>query len=148
MGPEPLEDDWTARGRQTPWAGRRAPIKATLLDQRRVAGLGNIYVDESLHAAGVHLERTREAWTEAEIVRLHGHPRGAGESDPPPGPSARHHVGGMGQKGAMQEQWQVYTADCHVTLADHRHEGARVRRGTHLCPSRQPAPAGPVRSSP
>ena len=50
--------------------GRRAPIKAALLDQRTVAGLGNIYVDEALWRAQVHPLRPAGALDEDELARL------------------------------------------------------------------------------
>ncbi len=53
MGPEPLGPDFTAETLGQALAGRSAPIKALLLDQRIVAGLGNIYVCEALHMAGI-----------------------------------------------------------------------------------------------
>src|SRR5690606_9816965 len=53
LGPEPLDGTFTAAYLRKALAGRGAPVKAVLLDQRRVAGLGNIYVDEALFAAGI-----------------------------------------------------------------------------------------------
>ena len=53
MGPEPLGDTLSGAYLRGVLAGRRAPIKAMLLDQRVVAGLGNIYVCEALHMAGI-----------------------------------------------------------------------------------------------
>lgn len=53
LGPEPLSDDFDARYLAKALSGRAAPIKAMLLDQRIVAGLGNIYVCEALHIAGI-----------------------------------------------------------------------------------------------
>ena len=53
MGPEPLSDDFDAAVLHTKIKGRAAPIKAMLLNQSIVAGLGNIYVCEALHMAGI-----------------------------------------------------------------------------------------------
>lgn len=53
LGPEPLGADFGALHLKHALAGRSAPIKALLLDQRIVAGLGNIYVCEALHMAGI-----------------------------------------------------------------------------------------------
>ncbi len=53
LGPEPLNDDFTWKTLATAFEGRVAPIKALLLDQRIVAGLGNIYVCEALFMAGI-----------------------------------------------------------------------------------------------
>ena len=57
MGPEPLDDAWDGAALAGALSGRRTPIKAALLDQRVVAGLGNIYVCEALHRAGVSPRR-------------------------------------------------------------------------------------------
>lgn len=54
LGPEPLAPDFTVDTLSDAVHGRRAPIKNVLLDQRRIAGLGNIYVDEALFRAGIH----------------------------------------------------------------------------------------------
>lgn len=53
MGPEPLDEAFDGAVLAAAFAGRRRPVKAALLDQRRVAGLGNIYVLEALHRAGI-----------------------------------------------------------------------------------------------
>ena len=53
MGPEPLEDGFDGAVLAAAFAGRRTAVKAALLDQRRVAGLGNIYVLEALHRTGI-----------------------------------------------------------------------------------------------
>lgn len=56
LGPEPLGNDLNEDHLALAFAGRRAPVKSLLLDQRIVAGLGNIYVSEALHMAGIHPE--------------------------------------------------------------------------------------------
>ena len=53
LGPEPLGNEFSARQLAAAFAGKKAPIKAALLDQRVVAGLGNIYVAEALHRAHI-----------------------------------------------------------------------------------------------
>ncbi len=57
LGPEPLGPEFTAAGLAAAFAGRKQSVKSMLLDQRVVAGLGNIYVCEALHRAGVSPER-------------------------------------------------------------------------------------------
>ena len=71
-GPDPLDPEFTAGVLADRLAARaRRPLKAALLDQTCIAGLGNIYADESLHAARLHpMLRTGDA-TPAEIARLH-----------------------------------------------------------------------------
>jgi len=57
MGPEPLGDQFTPAGLKAALASRIAPIKQMLLDQRIVAGLGNIYVCEALHHSGIRPDK-------------------------------------------------------------------------------------------
>src|SRR3546814_15153025 len=70
MGPEPLGPDFTAATLHAALAGRRAPIKALLLDQRTVAGLGTIYVCEALHMAGIAPSRAGGRISAARLARL------------------------------------------------------------------------------
>jgi formamidopyrimidine-DNA glycosylase len=76
LGPEPLSRDFTPATLAQACAGRRASLKATLLDQRVVAGLGNIYVVEALHRAGLSPRRlastiaTRTGTPRPSAVRL------------------------------------------------------------------------------
>ncbi|ODT48263.1 bifunctional DNA-formamidopyrimidine glycosylase/DNA-(apurinic or apyrimidinic site) lyase [Devosia sp. 63-57] len=72
LGPEPLGNDFSAEGMAEAFRGKKAPIKAALLDQRVVAGLGNIYVAEALHRA--HIRPDIEART---LVRADGKPKAA-----------------------------------------------------------------------
>ena len=71
LGPEPLVQSFSASRLARLAAGRRAPIKAFLLDQRRIAGIGNIYADEALWRARIHPRRPAGELDEAELARLH-----------------------------------------------------------------------------
>ncbi len=70
LGLEPLDERFTAAHLRALARGRTAPIKAFLLDQRRVAGVGNIYADEALFRAGVHPLRPAGRLTGAQYARL------------------------------------------------------------------------------
>jgi formamidopyrimidine-DNA glycosylase len=70
LGPEPLEDAFDAKALAEAIAGRSQNIKATLLDQRLVAGLGNIYVSEALHRAKIAPERPAGGLKPVEARRL------------------------------------------------------------------------------
>lgn len=144
VGPEPLDPSWAVADLAAALRGRSAPIKAVLLDQRRVAGLGNIYADEALHAAGIHPTRAAGTLSADEVAKLHAAIHSVLEKAIRlQGSSKQHHVGGLGQKGAMQEQWRVYERNgqpcyaCGTAVVKTRVAG----RGTHVCPSCQP-PAG------
>lgn len=70
LGPEPLGNGFHAGYLHARLAGRRMPVKAALLDQRIVAGLGNIYVCEALHRAGISPKRAAGRISAARIERL------------------------------------------------------------------------------
>jgi len=70
LGPEPLGDDFTAAILGAALKGKSTPIKAALLDQRVVAGLGNIYVCEALFAAGISPKRLASTVAGARAARL------------------------------------------------------------------------------
>jgi formamidopyrimidine-DNA glycosylase len=70
MGPEPLEAGWDGAALAAKLAGRKGPIKTTLLDQSIVAGVGNIYADESLFRAGINPERIAGTLSAAEAETL------------------------------------------------------------------------------
>ncbi len=69
-GPEPLTKEFTLKKFTAIFPGRRINLKALLLNQKLVAGLGNIYVDESLFRAGVKPERLAQSLSQEEIARL------------------------------------------------------------------------------
>lgn len=71
LGPEPLDRRLSARSLGARLAGRRTSLKAALLDQRTIAGLGNIYVDEALWRARLHPLRRAASLDAVELRRLH-----------------------------------------------------------------------------
>jgi len=70
LGPEPLSDEFTVETLAKSLAGRKGAIKQALLDQKVVAGLGNIYADEALYYAFVHPLRSANSLTPLEVQRL------------------------------------------------------------------------------
>lgn len=70
LGPEPLSEDFTPQGLYDALRGRKAPIKALLLNQHLVAGLGNIYVDEVLFQAGIRPGKAGGRLSRKEAQRL------------------------------------------------------------------------------
>lgn len=71
LGPEPLTEDFTQKYLQDYLAARQTKIKSLLLDQRAIAGLGNIYADEALFLAGIHPERKAKTLNGQETGRLY-----------------------------------------------------------------------------
>ena len=72
LGPEPLGPGFTANVLQSCLAKRSAPVKALLCDQAVIAGIGNIYADELLFAAGIHPLLPGNGLTSHQVERLHG----------------------------------------------------------------------------
>ena len=71
LGPEPLSSTFTAQRLHEDLSRSVSPIRSWLLDQRRVAGVGNIYANEALHLAGIHPQRSCKSMTEGEARKLH-----------------------------------------------------------------------------
>ncbi|MFM9978791.1 MAG: bifunctional DNA-formamidopyrimidine glycosylase/DNA-(apurinic or apyrimidinic site) lyase [Sphingomonadaceae bacterium] len=109
LGPEPLEAAFDGALLARAVQGRAAPIKAMLLDQRIVAGLGNIYVCEALNLAGIDPRRAAGRITSARLVVLVEAIRtvlsAAIEAG---GSSLRDYVRPDGQLGYFAKQWRVY----------------------------------------
>ena len=109
LGPEPLGDALTPEHLAGAFAGRAAPVKSLLLDQRIVAGLGNIYVCEALHMAGVHPERLGRDVSPDEAAKLVPAIRTVLEAAVEAGGSSlRDYVQVDGELGYFQKQWRVY----------------------------------------
>jgi formamidopyrimidine-DNA glycosylase len=109
LGPEPLGDVLTPDHLARAFAGRASPVKALLLDQRVVAGLGNIYVCEALHVAGIRPERLGRDVTAQEAGRLAPAIQGVLHAAIEAGGSTlRDHAQVNGELGYFQNQWRVY----------------------------------------
>jgi formamidopyrimidine-DNA glycosylase len=137
LGVEPLGPGFTVRELRQRLAGRRAPVKAALLDQRTAAGLGNIYVDEALWRARVHPLRPAGSLGPGELRRVHSAVRAALEAGlARQGATLRDYAQPDGRAGAMQEAFNVYGRDgepcerCGTPIEKTRAGG----RGTWYCP--------------
>ena len=109
LGPEPLEEGFTPAVLSAALAGKRTPMKAALLDQKVVAGLGNIYVAEALFRAGISPQRLAHTVPGKRAARLVPAIRavleeaiGAG------GSSLRDYVRADGELGRFQDRFAVY----------------------------------------
>jgi len=141
LGPEPLDARFTAAALRQAIGRRQAPIKAVLLDQRALAGLGNIYADEALFAARIHPLRRADTLSEAENRRLHRSIRRVLRNAlDNRGASFRDYVDGGGREGRHQFHVKVFRRTgqpCYVCGAMIE----RIRlggRSTHFCPRCQP----------
>ena len=141
LGPEPLSEDFTVESLADKFRGKGAPVKALLLEQSVAAGLGNLYVDESLYRSGIHPARQAGSLNSGEVARLRDsivstlesafsiYDRARDEHWPEP-PSALHTWSIPRKEGEPCPR-------CGGSIAT-----LRVRaRGTFFCPACQPPPA-------
>ena len=141
LGDEPLDALFTAARLGELLEKRRAPIKAALLDQRTLAGMGNIYVDEALWRARIHPLRPAMSLDKPELRRLH---KGIRDSlavgIARQGSTLRDYTLPDGTSGSMQTAFKVYGRDgkpcrrCGSPIAKTRVGG----RGTWYCSTCQP----------
>jgi formamidopyrimidine-DNA glycosylase len=109
LGPEPLGNEFSAATLSAAVAGKRTPIKAALLDQAVVAGLGNIYVCEALYRAGISPRRSAHTVAGARAERLVPAIRAVlTEAIAAGGSSLRDYVQADGELGYFQNAWAVY----------------------------------------
>ncbi len=150
LGPEPLDPAFTVDALAASLRGRRARLKALLLDQHEIAGLGNIYVDEALWRARLHPGRAAGSLAPAEVRDLHAAIQAVlTEAIANRGTTFHTYRDLLGHKGRHQDSLAVFhrqgdpcprcgTPVQRVTLAS---------RDTHLCPACQvlaaPASAEP-----
>lgn len=136
LGPEPLTDAFTPRALRRALRGQGS-VKGALLDQKRVAGLGNIYADEALFRAGIRPDRPACTLTDEEVGRLHRAVEDVlSEAVRFGGTTIRNYVQGDGAPGTYRERLQVYgrhgapCVRCGAVLERMRVAG----RGTTYCP--------------
>jgi len=109
LGPEPLSADFTAACLRARLGARRGPLKAALLDQTVVAGLGNIYVCEALYRAGLSPLRPAGALSAAEARRLVSQIKAVlSTAITAGGSSLRDYVQADGELGGFQNQFVAY----------------------------------------
>lgn len=109
MGPEPLDDAFNAETLSAELTGKRTPIKAALLDQAVVAGLGNIYVCEALYRAGISPRRLAQTVAGTRARRLVPEIKATlREAIAAGGSSLRDYVQPDGELGYFQHAWKVY----------------------------------------
>ena len=142
VGEEPLVAAFTAKGLGERLEGRRAPVKAALLDQRTLAGLGNIYVDEALWYARLHPLRPAGSLDRDELRRLHRAIRKALELGIARQGSTLLDLSAArtARSGSMQKEFKAYgRRTSRATAAARRSRRSRVGgRGTWFCPTCQP----------
>jgi formamidopyrimidine-DNA glycosylase len=140
LGPEPLSDEFTVEVLRLALTGRKTPVKSVLLDQSRIAGIGNIYADEACYAAGIDPRRLAGKVGNDRVPKLHQaikdvllfgvESRGA---------SFRDYQDVEGASGSMQMHVKVFRRtgkpcyDCGSIIKRVKIGG----RSTHYCPKCQ-----------
>ena len=141
VGPEPLDADFTLEQFKDRFTRRaRTSIKAAVLDQSVVAGVGNIYADESLWGAKIHPARLVQTVTDLEWSELYTELRAVMNLAIEKGGSSNHtYVNAEGKKGSYMNFARVFRREglacprCGETIIKLRVAG----RGTHICPREQ-----------
>lgn len=149
LGPEPLDAAFTPQVLRARAGKRVAPIKSVILDQRVLAGMGNLYTDEALHAARIHPLRPANTLKPDDWRRLHAgiiealrlgiEARGSSL-----GTTLRDHINVDGLPGENQRTVRAYGREgepCHVCGTPMRRIKIGGRSST-FCPRCQPAPRG------
>ena len=142
LGPEPLSNAFDGAALGAALAGRRTAIKSALLDQRRVAGLGNIYVCEALYRAGISPVREAGSLTARDCQRLTAVIRDVlTEAIEAGGSSLRDFHGAGGELGYFQHRFDVYDRESEICGAPGcTAEIERIVQGgrsTFFCPTCQ-----------
>lgn len=144
VGPEPLEADFTAEQFADRFKRRaKTSIKAALLDQTVVAGVGNIYADESLWGAKIHPKRLVGSITPQEFEKLYKELRSVMNLAIEKGGSTdKNYVNAEGKRGSYMDFARVFRREgkpcprCGTTIIKFK----AASRGTHICPLCQPEP--------
>ena len=141
IGPEPLGPDYGLPLLKRIFGDRLAPAKAILLDQRLIAGLGNIYVCEALYRAGIHPETPGGVVSAAQLKLLAPSiPQVLAEAIAAGGSTLRDHAAPDGTLGYFQKDFAVYGREGQACVACATPVARIVQSGrsSFLCPQCQP----------
>jgi formamidopyrimidine-DNA glycosylase len=142
IGPEPLEDDFSAEQLGTAVKRSRQAIKKVIMDQRHLAGVGNIYANEALFAAGIDPSKPASSLKPEDHRRLHGEIRRIlGAAIASNGTTFRDYRTGTGEPGNFQLELLVYGREgepcrvCGTRLTGTHEIDARISVFCHHCQS-------------
>jgi formamidopyrimidine-DNA glycosylase len=137
LGAEPFDENFTVQYLQQKLKKTDRIVKAALLDQSVLVGLGNIYVDEALFRAGIHPDRKAKSLTRKEMNELHRCIiETLKEAVEMGGSTIRSYVNSQGQMGMFQQNLFVYSRkdeDCRI-CGTPIEKKVSAGRGTHYCP--------------
>lgn len=141
VGPEPLDRTYAAEDFAAAIDRRRGPVKAVILNQAVLAGVGNMYADEALFQAGIHPEQPASSLSAEDagslLMAIRDRLQVAIEHG---GASIDDYRDGLGNMGQMQDQLRVHLHEgepcprCGSTIIKMR----VAQRGTYICPACQP----------
>jgi formamidopyrimidine-DNA glycosylase len=140
LGPEPLEAGYRAADLGRALAATRAPVKTALMDQRRIAGVGNIYASEALFRARVDPRRPGRDLSPAEVKRLHRSVRAVlREAVERAGTTFQNYRAVNGRSGQFQVSLRVYGREGEACAVCRRPVERIVQAGrsTFYCPACQ-----------
>jgi formamidopyrimidine-DNA glycosylase len=141
LGPEPLDEAFTGPVLHKRLAGRKTPVKTALMDQRLLAGLGNIYASEALFRAGIAPERPAASVTLAEAKRLApAIQQVLLDSIEAGGSSLKDFVNAHGEIGFFQDRFAVYgrhDKPCQRCAKGVVQKLVQAGRASFYCPSCQ-----------
>ncbi|MGN9169187.1 DNA-formamidopyrimidine glycosylase [Paenibacillus polymyxa] len=141
LGLEPMDEAFTPEMLRAAVGTRSTSIKAALLNQSYVVGIGNIYVDESLFKAGIHPAQPAKSLTDSQFRVLHeAIVSTLGASIQVGGSSIKSFVNGQGKTGDFQHQLQIYGRNAKpcINCGTLIEKSVVAGRGTHHCPVCQP----------
>lgn len=140
LGPEPIKEDLSINWISQFLKNKKRSIKSCLLDQRMVAGIGNIYADEILFASGIHPERTGDSLKPVEIQTLHDTIINIMDiAVRAGGTTIRTYSNAYGREGNYQKNLKVY-GKTHELCENCQTPIQKIKvaqRGTHYCPNCQ-----------
>lgn len=150
MGPEPLTAEFGIKNFELSLRKRNSPIKAVLLDQSTLAGMGNIYVDEALHLAKIHPSTVAAKLKRPQVIKLfEAIKKVLNMSVERGGTSFSNYVNALGVRGDYLQHARAFRREgqacpeCQTEIIKIRVAG----RGTHVCPKCQRAPKSTIKSS-
>jgi formamidopyrimidine-DNA glycosylase len=148
LGVEPLSPDFTSAHLYALTRTSRAPIKAFLLDQRKVAGVGNIYADEALFRAGIHPLRPAQRLTRKQVAALRdGVIASLAAGLAAKGASIDDFRHPDGVQGSFQDRFLIHLREGEPCLVCERpvRKLRAAGRGSYVCERCQPRPRRPRR---
>jgi len=150
LGVEPLSSGFTIEALAEYLKSRKTPVKTALLNQERIAGIGNMYADEALFAAGIHPLRASNSLKPKEIAALYSSIRAVlRKAVKNQGASIRNYRRPDGEAGRAHEEFAVaHRGGCSCPRCSTPISRIVVgQRGTYFCPRCQPAPGKPSKTS-